>query len=1084
MNLFLILVFGLCASSNCSVHGSLMNNSQATSSEQHAFLKKAAKNIGNALVELGEDELVTLKTQKMYNLAEYKPRTYNEETQLKKISTKISKKIESVIVPLQETSAEIYDFMANLTEKPHFDQPCLMKVKLLIDPSLPVYLSARPLNLTEVFKKNYDRNPAIRCQYLIPSPDFAEMTHVYETATSYSECNRNDDPDYENTYLRSMEKKPKRIILMIDVGSSLSMNQLDTAKRVARHIISSLTDVDRIGLITVNENTTSVFNDFCKKNSMVQATSGSKRLMWRLLNSLEISKGATNHTIGFQMAFRLLNETEHQLGKSEDATIVYVSKGLLSPLNELKSLLDVIAQGQQNVSARVVINTCRLVDDEKPLLFDKILMDVAKQNFTKHNISFDVSKKSMPVAGVMVSVSSDSNVDWVVRRLITSNYSTNTDQFTFSLPKWDGNALTMTVSTKVFLDSGLLGVVGLDVYLEDITEDIVYYHQNSRSYVFLIDTNGYVMMHPYLKQSRYLSLMTPEKSTVVIDINSFEMEEGFELLKNVILKIPKGVRQLNFSKSRKRIQYVWQKVSNSPFIVVVVSDLSKKPLGVYNSNTTIQGSKLVHNLYYLVNSKPSHPRNKSNEHNICRYMNQLTFSNASSLFLSAWVYQSPFRYLRSPETNLINYSAYLNDVTKPFGKHGFRDDGIQYDILALMKILEEWEKNIVKSKLSKYVVRKYVATGSGLLVVFPGSVIEHNLDPVRRSWFSRAVKNPEKIILSAPYLDAGWAGYIVTYSQKLVYHLKASHVTPTTVVMAMDLTLGYFYTLLLDNLPFCTLNDIRNVGSEGEIKCFLMDDKGYILSHPNPMARSKLKKSKIPNEGLHITHKSYPLVASDILNHEGFVKKLLCTDYATNTIQRYYKFNTSLSDVLINKISGEQCVRYQIVSIPGTNIFLGVVNTTCQPTAFCPCSTLDRQCMNCNRMAQTDCECPCECSVDVDVCLSKSYQKAAPPCPNYAEPFPPGIKPSSYYSLLAKVEPCTNFDCKRFTNYKDCMGTVGCEWCTTDQDGFTPLTHPQCTVQAVCFNGIRNSHFPYGSTISGAYVSWVNSEKNSTSNHC
>ncbi|XP_039300046.1 VWFA and cache domain-containing protein 1-like [Nilaparvata lugens] len=138
--------------------------------------------------------------------------------------------------------------------------------------------------------------------------------------------------------------------------------------------------------------------------------------------------------------------------------------------------------------------------------------------------------------------------------------------------------------------------------------------------------------------------------------------------------------------------------------------------------------------------------------------------------------------------------------------------------------------------------------------------------------------------------------------------------------------------------------------------------------------------------------------------------------------------------------------------------------------------------MNCNRMAQTDCECPCECSVDVDVCLSKSYQKAAPPCPNYAEPFPPGIKPSSYYSLLAKVEPCTNFDCKRFTNYKDCMGTVGCEWCTTDQDGFTPLTHPQCTVQAVCFNGIRNSHFPYGSTISGAYVSWVNSEKNSTSN--
>ncbi|RZF49061.1 hypothetical protein LSTR_LSTR017328, partial [Laodelphax striatellus] len=58
------------------------------------------------------------------------------------------------------------------------------------------------------------------------------MTHVYETSAAFDECYKSDDPSYQNTYLRSMEKKPKRIILMLDVGSSLSLNQLDTAKRV------------------------------------------------------------------------------------------------------------------------------------------------------------------------------------------------------------------------------------------------------------------------------------------------------------------------------------------------------------------------------------------------------------------------------------------------------------------------------------------------------------------------------------------------------------------------------------------------------------------------------------------------------------------------------------------------------------------------------------------------------------------------------------------------------------------------------------------------------------------------------------
>lgn len=37
-----------------------------------------------------------------------------------------------------------------------------------------------------------------------------------------------------------------------------------------------------------------------------------------------------------------------------------------------------------------------------------------------------------------------------------------------------------------------------------------------------------------------------------------------------------------------------------------------------------------------------------------------------------------------------------------------------------------------------------------------------------------------------------------------------------------------------------------------------------------------------------------PLVANDILNHPNFVKKKLCNSFSDRTVQRFYKFNTSI----------------------------------------------------------------------------------------------------------------------------------------------------------------------------------------------
>lgn len=114
-----------------------------------------------------------------------------------------------------------------------------------------------------------------------------------------------------------------------------------------------------------------------------------------------------------------------------------------------------------------------------------------------------------------------------------------------------------------------------------------------------------------------------------------------------------------------------------------------------------------------------------------------------------------------------------------------------------------------------------------------------------------------------------------------------------------------------------------------------MEDRGYLVAHPTLID----PKGHAPAEQQHITHKvtdgmlpshlinntwlflfnagislsflylewrlfcwQEPLVANDILNHPNFVKKNLCNSFSDRTVQRFYKFNTSIM-VRVQQIS-------------------------------------------------------------------------------------------------------------------------------------------------------------------------------------
>ncbi len=69
-------------------------------------------------------------------------------------------------------------------------------------------------------------------------------------------------------------------------------------------------------------------------------------------------------------------------------------------------------------------------------------------------------------------------------------------------------------------------------------------------------------------------------------------------------------------------------------------------------------------------------------------------------------------------------------------------------------------------------------------------------------------------------------GFVTHVLFKYLFHFRQDALhhpfDKVVAVMGMDMTLGYFYKLAVEQLPVCEHENIR---------CFIMDDRGYLIAH-------------------------------------------------------------------------------------------------------------------------------------------------------------------------------------------------------------------------------------------------------------
>jgi len=1006
-----------------------------TTYSDELHLQESSATLGLYLRGVSNKELATPVLQSVLDQLPYVTIARNDTNTANEIAINIQSKLEkySRLLTKIRTSIEESFFWSNSSPSLKFPPCCSLSpiqfkhdstFGVSIKPSIscdstssPFLLSKTPYspsNLSLIFQQNLASTPGLRWQYALTVTG-QEIVHP-----AYLTPNRVCNPTHHGqVLLQTLHRESKHVVFVLDRSRQLSPHQFRLGLETLLHMLSSLSSLDRVSVVLLSS-TSEVVDvrpaDSCVMGRLLHL---SEKIRVDMISYLSNVGQEGNNALlenGLESAFNILANSDFR--STDHAQIVIISGGEEDP-TDLKRVLSKLPAIRTNMRSSASLSFVLLQNiGQKTMPGMGILTQMVGE-------SADDSDKV--VAGKIHLVNSSSTLQLGLGDWYSASPPSLTDQPLISSPKLDtiSGILTVSISQPALMLNKVVAVAGLDVSLEDLTEDISWGPREEGARIFLIDNTGLTIAHP--------GLATMDPIVNHVKITFIETDLGLDSALRKIKSMPSGIITV------KNTTYTWQQVESSPYIVVVAT----------SSDLGQQKSRLGQVPHYSHTSFQYHGLILAGTSKLCRHLRDVASMQTAALYLSPAAFASPSEHL-SPDSLPLrtqSYMAYLTDPTRLIANPGLKV-GVRNDAQVVAQITDMWKEQAYSSPLNNYIVRRRVATPRGVQLSYPGAPVPAGTDPTAASWYRAGVDMPGLLVVSPPSLDTGGAGYVVTLSQAVFGGPDAGNKTIAAVVSA-DFTQGYFYKIINDTIR-------GNVCNTGNITCFLLDQHGYVVAHPDLNDRDPRQHSSSP---FHLTHLE-PLVATDLLSdtHKGFMTKSLCRKQRDQTLQRIFNLNIHEGGVLQNK--GEHCSQYHISHVPGTNLFLGIVNKTCSTaTAFCWCSTVDRTCLDCSRMSQNECECPCECQDSGDqLCAASEEGDLVPSCS--AEP--QQVRRARFSTVrVDHLPPCIHTDCQARQTEADCYGVLGCSWCHTAQDSVTPLAQPFCSYQEKCYSGILAHPSPY-----------------------
>ncbi|XP_037106698.1 voltage-dependent calcium channel subunit alpha-2/delta-2-like [Syngnathus acus] len=664
--------------------------------------------------------------------------------------------------------------------------------------------------LEKVFMENSREDPSLLWQA------FGSATGVtrYYPATPWKAPDKIDLYDVRRRpwYIQGASS-PKDMVILVDVSGSVSGLTLKLIKASVMEMLDTLSDDDYVNVARFSEKAEAVVPCF---KHLVQANVRNKKIFKEAVQQMQ-AKGTTDYKSGFHFAFnQLLNKTNVPRANCNKIIMLFTDGGE-------DRAQDVFMQyNWPNKTVRVfTFSVGQHNYDVTPLQWIAC---------TNKGYYFEIRSLCA------IRINTQEYLDVLGRPMVLAGDEAKQVQWTNVYQDALGLGMVVTGTLPVFnrtMDGKLqnqliLGVMGVDVHLDEIKRLTPQYSLGANGYIFAIDPNGYLLLHPNL-----LPKLVHLPEPVTLDFLDAEVEDSNkeEIRRQMIDGRPGDMQIKTLIKSVDE-QYIDEVYRGYTWTPVNGTDYSLGLVLPHYNEYYIQAdlSDVMLQLQYMQSLLPS------------------SFESSGHVFLAPREYCKRLELANNNTEFLQNFLSLMLDISPESDEC---DQGLIHNLILDSRIIGQLASRVWKNKdLASYgFLAVFASTDGGITRVFPNLAAElwdEDPEPFNSNYYRRSLDN-KGYMFRAPARDSlddmlgpenGTVGILV--SSAVEVNLGGKLLKPAVVGVKLDLEAWVDkFKILASNVsdsrqgshkcgPSRSCEMDCEVNTD-DLLCYLIDDGGFLV---------------------------------------------------------------------------------------------------------------------------------------------------------------------------------------------------------------------------------------------------------------
>ncbi|XP_031439193.1 voltage-dependent calcium channel subunit alpha-2/delta-1a [Clupea harengus] len=543
--------------------------------------------------------------------------------------------------------------------------------------------------LVDVFRKNREEDPSLVWQVFGSATGLARYYPASPWIDKDKTPNKIDLYDVRRRpwYIQGAAS-PKDMLILVDASGSVSGMTLRLIRTSVNEMLETLSDDDYVNIVSFNEDAKKAA---CFDN-LVQANVRNKKILKDAVQNIT-AKGITNYKDGFDLAFQQLSENLNVTRANCNKIIMLFTDGGEERASEIFE--------KYNPDKRVRIFT----------------FSVGQHNYDKAPIQWMACTNKgyyyeIPSIGA-IRINTQEYLDVLGRPMVKANQKAKRVQWTnvymdaLELGQVITGTLPVFNQTRIKSNKHkgkpqqnplILGVMAVDVSLDDIKKLTPRFSFGPNGYYFAIDPNGYVLLHPNLKPK-----ITTFQEPLALDFLDAELEDEIkvEIRRNMIDGDTGNRTFTTFVKSQDERYvdqgvrtYTWAHVRGTDYsLALALPDYSLHYLRAAIGDTITQAK-------------------------FSETLQVEKFDEYGFTFIAQREYCTDLRPSNNNTEFLINFNKYIDRNTP---NHPLCNSALVNKLLLDAGITSELVKKWSEQKLSDRVSARFVATDGGITRVYPSS---------------------------------------------------------------------------------------------------------------------------------------------------------------------------------------------------------------------------------------------------------------------------------------------------------------------------------------------------------------------------